>query len=78
MAQSVNYLACLCGDTGSIPTLVQWVKDLALLQLWHRLHLQLGFDPLPGNFYMLWVQPKKKKRKLTIVNLAEGYQAFID
>ena len=55
MAQSVNYLACLCGDTGSIPTLVQWVKDLALLQLWHRLHLQLGFDPLPGNFHMLWV-----------------------
>ena len=37
----------------------QWVKDLAssLLwlgsQLWHRL------DPWPGNFHMLWAQPKK-------------------
>ena len=25
--------------------MVPWVKDLALLNLWHRLHLQLEFDP---------------------------------
>ena len=34
MAQWVNHLACLCGGTGLIPSLVQWVKDPALLQLW--------------------------------------------
>ena len=38
----------------------QWVKDLALLQLWHRLQLLLRFYPWPRNFHMLWVQPKKK------------------
>ena len=37
----------------------QQVKDPALLLLW--LWLQLGFDPWPGNFYMLWAQPKKPK-----------------
>ena len=26
-----------------------WVKDLALLQLWHRLKLRLRFNPGPGN-----------------------------
>ena len=42
----------------------QWVKDLALsLQqlkslLWHQ------FNPLPRNFYMLWAQPKKEKKKV--------------
>ena len=42
-----------------VPTVVQWVKDLVLLQLWHRLQLQLEFDPWPGNFHMLQVWPKK-------------------
>ena len=27
----------------------QWVKDPALLQLWHRSKLRLRFDPWPGN-----------------------------
>ena len=49
-----------CWVTGSIPGLAQWVKDLVLLQLWHRLKLWLGFYPWPGNFHMPWVQPKKK------------------
>ena len=35
----------------------QWVKDLVLLQLWHRLQLWLRFNPWPGNFSMLWVKP---------------------
>ena len=39
---------------------VQWVKDLVLLQLLHRLQLQCEFSP-PGNFHMLQVWPKKKK-----------------
>ena len=35
----------------------QWVKGLALSLLWY------GFDPWPGNFYTLRVQPRKKKQK---------------
>lgn len=35
--------------------MVQRVKDLMLSLLWH------GFDPYPGNFCMLRMQPKKKK-----------------
>ena len=42
---------------GSIPGLVQWVKDLPLPQLWRRSKLQLGFDPWPGGV------AKKKKKK---------------
>lgn len=45
--------------------MVQWVKDLALPQLCHRLQLWLRFDPWPRNFHMLWVQPFKEKRKGT-------------
>ena len=40
----------------------QRVKDLPSPQLWHRLQLKLGFDPWPGKFHMLQVQPKKKKK----------------
>ena len=65
MAQWVNNLACLCGGAGLIPSLVQWVKNLALPQLWHRSQLWLKFDPWPGNFHMLW-WPKKKKKILKI------------
>ena len=36
-------------DAGSIPSTGQWVKDLALLQLWHKSQLQLRFDPWPKN-----------------------------
>ena len=28
-----------------IPSLGQWVKDPALLQLWHKSQLGLGFNP---------------------------------
>ena len=45
-----------------VPTVTQWVKDLALLQLWHRLQLQLGFHLWTGNLHMPRV-PKKKKSK---------------
>ena len=37
-------LNILCGGVGSRPSLVQWVKDLVLLQL--------RFHPWPGNFHM--------------------------
>ena len=52
---------CLCGSMGLIPSLAQWVKDLAVPQLWQSLQLWLGFDSWPGNFHMLWVQPYEKK-----------------
>ena len=63
MAQWVNDLTCFCGSTGLIPGPAYWVKDLAWLQMWRRSQLQLGFDSLPGNFHMLWVQLEKKKKK---------------
>ena len=37
--------------------MAQQFKDLVLSLPW------LGFDPWPGNFHMLWVQPKNKKIK---------------
>ena len=48
---------------GLIPGLVQWVKDLTLPQLWHKLQLQLRFYPWSGNFQMPGVGLKKKKKK---------------
>ena len=44
--------------------MAQWVKDLVLPQLWHRPQLWLWFDPWPGNFHMLQMQPEKKKLNL--------------
>jgi len=40
-----------CWDAGSMPSLVQWIGDPVLLQMWLRSWLWLGFD--------LW--PKKEK-----------------
>ena len=37
---------------------VQWAKDLALLQLWCRSRLWRGFDPWPWNIQVPQVQPK--------------------
>ena len=46
-----------------VPVVAQGVKDPALPQLWYRLKLKLGLDPWPRNFHVLWVWPKKKKKK---------------
>ena len=43
--------------TMGVPTVIQWVKDPALLQLWLR------FDPWPRNFHILQVWLKNKERK---------------
>ena len=40
----------------------QLVKDLALSLQWLRSLLWCVFDSCPGNFHMLWAQPKKKKK----------------
>ena len=42
--------------------MVQWVKDLVLLQLWCGLQLWLKLDPYLGNFHMLlgWLKNKIK------------------
>ena len=56
-----------CQDTGSIPGLIQWVKDLALLQLQHRSQPWLRSDPWLGNYMGCGVAKKgvggKKKYK---------------
>ena len=44
--------------------MAQWVKDLVLPQLQHRLQLQLRFDPWPRNFRVPWVRLKKKIFKI--------------
>ena len=40
-----------------------WIKDPMLSLPCFRSLLWYGFDPWPGNFYVPWVQPKKKKKK---------------
>ena len=54
---------CVCAyiyihikDVTGHPLVVQWVKDLALLRLWHRSQLAWVL-----NFHMPQVQQKKKK-----------------
>ena len=47
--------------------MAQWVKDPVLLMQWSRSLLWLGFNPRPGNFCMLQVHPKKRKREKELI-----------
>ena len=58
MDQDLKDGSSCCGEMGSVASLehwdiglmagpAQWVKDPTLLQLWHRLQLQLRSDPWP-------------------------------
>ena len=50
-----------------VAAVAQWVRDLALPQLWHRLQLPwLRFDPWLGNFHILQIWLKKEKKIRTI------------
>ena len=44
--------------------MAQQVKDSVLSLLWPGSLLWQGFDPWPGNFFMLQALPKKKKKTL--------------
>ena len=48
-------------DTGSIPSRAQSMEDLVLLQLQHRLQLQLESDPWPKNSICQGAAPPQKK-----------------
>lgn len=45
VARWVNDPACLYGVAGSIPGLVQWLKNLALPHQWCRLQMRLRLAP---------------------------------
>ena len=45
-----------------VPSPAWWVKDPALLLLWHRLQLQLGFDPYPGTSICHSMAKKETKK----------------
>ena len=48
-----QYIGCLL--------VVQWVKDMALPQLWCRSQLRHGFDPWPRNFHIMGVSKTNKQ-----------------
>ena len=47
---------------GLIPSLVQWVKDLALPKLQLKLQLQIRSDPWPGLHVLRGGQKRKKQQ----------------
>ena len=51
------------GQKGS-SLVVQQVKDMVLLELWHRLQLRCKFNPWPSNFHMPWTWTKKRGKEL--------------
>ena len=52
-------------DRGLIPSLAQWVRDLALPHLWHKSQLRLRSDPWPRNSICCGAVKREKKKKDT-------------
>ena len=62
---------CLCDSVGLIPSLVQWVKDPVLAQLWCRSQLWLRFKSLAQEIPCAVGLAKKGK-----MIYADGYPEF--
>ena len=73
-----------CWDTGLIPGLAQWVKDLALLKLQFRSQLQLRFrsqlqlrsDPWPGSSICRRAAKKKNNNNNKVMSLPTSFLPF--
>ena len=64
VTQWVTNLASIHEDTGLLPGLAQWVKDLALLQLWCRLAPAAPIQPPAWEHpYAAGAALKRKKKK---------------
>ena len=63
MAQQLTNPTSIHEDESSIPVLPQWVKDLMLLCLWHRLAATAPIEPLAWKTPCAMGVAKKKKKK---------------
>ena len=80
MAQSVKIpiAAALVTVEAPVPPRNQtsWLKDLVLMQLWHRSHWA-GSIPGPGNFHMPCVHPTPPPKKESTINPFFSLRRFL-